>query len=74
MVVVNFQISVFNKGDLECLEKIRDSQEIINWDMTKPGRIHGVTWVLIDGEYRVGKIDLSIYNIFKWKGRLRFFE
>lgn len=64
---INADISEFNKNDLECLEKIRDSQEIINWDMTKPGRIHGVTWVLIDGEYRVGKIDLSAYTYLNGK-------
>lgn len=59
---INADVSEFNKNDLECLEMISDRQEIINWDMTKPGRIYGVKWVLKDGEYRAREINLSNYT------------
>lgn len=53
----------FNAKECEVLKTFIDNQKNVNWNMDKPGSIPGITWKYKDGEYRVEKLDLSIYNI-----------
>ncbi len=54
--------SAFNSteyGVLSAFAQTGDNLTLLGWDLTKPGEWQGVTWVMVNGEYRAEEISMG---------------